>query len=961
MTIQPQALAANGNGVHLKPWRNVISTNPDVLDGSFQEADFAASLQSVYDGTSTVAEYSDPPEFFRRTHPTAGLRNLLVTAMRRLNGNGGNPVIQTKTGFGGGKTHSLIALYHLVNSNRGLLDLPYTGRYARVRSEIRAIMDEAGIAPEAGTTAKIAVLSGTFLAPDSTRATDAGDPLNTLWGEMAYQLGGQPAYETVGHAARNNVAPGGEALGNLFQLVGPCVILMDEIVNYARNANLDAVATFMQNLTEAVAQRTNVVLVASLPASPDEAGGDEGERALSILSNILERSNAAIRVAETSNDEAFAVVRRRLFQEDCDEAAREETCQAFQRMYQRKTDDYPQEAREARYLERLRQCYPIHPEIFDRLYEDWSPYHEFQRTRGVLRLMAQTVSRLCADGNEAPLIMPGDLPFGDGKIANVFTTLLGPQWDAAANEVDGENSRSRQIDLQKPARYGAVGGAARRIARAAFLSSSTQKAVRGITARQVNLGVTMPGQGTAVYGEALREMDGKLYHFYRSGDDRYYFDAQENLNKVANDRANNLSIEEADQEIIRRLAEFRSNSPDRAVSVCPQSPDDVGDDDHVRLVILPPSRSRPSRATEQDYASETAHRLLTTAPRGLNRNKPNTVLFLAAASDGVRDMRNAARRFRAWDSIINGNQRVRGLTGERETAARTQQRDADSATRTALENAYRWIMAPRQPDPLNADYDTAQWKRINAAPDIAANAFEEFRKDQQLLDRLTPTALERRLREYIWNGPNPRSHLTVAELWDILTGNIYLRLRLRNRQALEQCLSEGIADGIFARADDYDAVAGKYHNISPRVSESNASYLPPLSNSTLIVEASAAKNAQASSSDTLLHSATDAAPSQEQRSGNYDPHQTSTPPREPAGPRRFVARKTVTRYEFPAYDFNAVIREELARTMADGGGDVTVEITITGHRDDGFPENIVRSLRDNSKALGINLEEDPAN
>ena len=959
MPSQPQALAANGNGIHLEPWRNVIHPNPDVLDGSFQEADFAASLQSVYDGTSTVAEYSNPPEFFRRTHPTAGLRNLLVTAMRCLSGNGGNPVIQTKTGFGGGKTHSLIALYHLVNSNRLLLDLPNTGCYARVRDEIRAIMEEAGVALGSGATAKTAVLSGVFLAPDSTRTTDAGDPLNTLWGEMAYQLGGQPAYETVGHAARNSVAPGGEALGNLFQLVGPCVILMDEIVNYARNANLDAVATFLQNLTEAVAQRNDVVLVASLPSSPDEAGGDAGVRALDILSAILERSHAAIRVAETSNDEAFAVVRRRLFREDCDEAARDATCRAFQRMYQRSTDAYPQEAREARYLERLRQCYPIHPEIFDRLYEDWSPYHEFQRTRGVLRLMAQTISRLCADGNAAPLIMPGDLPFGDGKIANVFTTLLGPQWDAATNEVDGENSRTRHIDLQKPARYGAVGGAARRIARAVFLGSSTQKAVRGITARQVNLGVTTPGQGTAIYGEALREMDGQLYHFYRGNDDRYYFDAQENLNKVANDRANNFSIEAADQEIIRRLAEFRSNNQDRAVSVCQQPPDDVGDDDHVRLVILSPRQSRSSRAAEQDYASETANLLLATGPRGMNRNKPNTVLFLAAASDDVRDMRKVACRFLAWDSIINRDQRVRGLTGERRILASNQQRAADDATRTALANAYRWIMAPVQPDPLNAAYDTDQWKQIGANPDIAANAFDEFRKNQQLLDKLTPTALEHRLREYIWNGPNPRSHLTVAELWNILTSNVYLRLRLRNRQVLEQCLSEGIANGVFARADAYDAAAGKYHNISPRVSEPNASYLPSLSNSTLIVEAGAAEKDQ-TSSDTLPRSATDTSPSEEQSSGNYDPHKTPTTQREPAGPRRFVARKTVTRYEFPAYDFNAVIREEMARTMADGGGDVVVEITITGRRDDGFPENIVRSLRDNSKALGIYLEEDPA-
>ena len=304
---------------------------------------------------------------------------------------------------------------------------------------------------------------------------------------------------------------------------------------------------------------------------------------LATLENLLNRVQSVMKVTQTGNDEAFAVVRRRLFHEECNEIAREATCQAISRMYQRGINEYPPEARETRYLERLRQCYPIHPEIFDRLYQDWSLYHDFQRTRGVLKLMAWSISRLCSDGDQSPMIMPGNLPFMEDNISATFVGLLGQQWNAVIDEVDHENSRTRNIDMQAPTRFGNVGGAARRIARTVFLGSATEKSVRGIDNRQINLGVVLPTHGTAVYKEALDAMDDQLYHFYNGNDGRYYFDAQENLNKIANDRARELPNETLDLEIMRRLSEFRSINQNKAVIVCPQSSTDVPDEDFVRL------------------------------------------------------------------------------------------------------------------------------------------------------------------------------------------------------------------------------------------------------------------------------------------------------------------------------------------------------------------------------------------
>ena len=610
-----------------------------------------------------------------------------------------------------------------------------------------------------------------------------------------------------------------------------------------------------------------------------------------------------------------------------------------------------------RYLERLRECYPIHPEIFDRLYEDWSMYHQFQRTRGVLRMMARTISRLYADGDMSPLIMPGNLPFSEGAISEEFVRLLGPQWDAVMGEVDRENSRTHTIDRQKPERFGSVGGAARRAARAVFLGSATQKAVRGVTARQVNLGVVSPGHGTAVYAEAIHAMDGELYHFYRGNDSRYYFDSEENLNKVANDRAAELGNEALDSEIIRRVNEFNQRSVNRAVIACPQSPADVRDEDFVRLVILRPNQPRPSRSAEHDHASEAAKAMLSTCGDEVRRTRPNTLLFLAASSDGVRETRSAARRFLSWDSIINGNRRVPNLTGDRQNQSRSQQQEANPALDNSLASAYRWIMAPSQPDPQSAEYDTGNWRQISAQADIAANALQRFVADEFLVDTLAPEALNRRLQERLWNGPNPRYHVTVDELWDLLTRNVYLGLRLRNRQVLEQCLDEGIRAGIFGRADGYDAATDEYRNLMHGIRDSSATYqIAPLTGSTLIVEPDVAQLHLEEEEPVPIGRGVDDRDPPPVPEPPPQPKPTPTP--EPRLPRRLVARKTVAQQDAVSYDFNATIRDEIARVMAAAGCSVVVDVTVTVSKEDGISENVARSMRNNSRMLGIDLEDD---
>ena len=419
----------------------------------------------------------------------------------------GEPVIQTKTGFGGGKTHSLIALYHLVKNAGALTNATGDSAAQRTKSDIREIMEEAGTDPDDFLDARVAVLVGTHLATTDAAKTDNGAPLNTLWGEMAYQLGEQEAYDIIGAAARQGTSPGGRQLDELFEKVAPCVILIDELVAYVRNAGAaqDSIYTFVQTLTEAVRRNGRVALVVTLPESAIEAGGPTGLAALARLDHILRRIEATWAPLEVH--EAFEVVRRRLFDSIIDEAARDRTCEAFSNMYSRGSSDYPPEAREQRYLQRMKECYPIHPEIFDRLYSDWSSIPRFQRTRAVLRMLSICVSRLYLNGDTSPMIMPANLTLSDLSLAEEFANLLDGNWSPVLSEIDSDNTGADRIDKESPQRFGGVGGASRRIARCVFLGSAPTGNIRGIDPRRIHLGVrcawarcsSVP-RGSATYG-----------------------------------------------------------------------------------------------------------------------------------------------------------------------------------------------------------------------------------------------------------------------------------------------------------------------------------------------------------------------------------------------------------------------------------------------------------------------------
>ena len=935
----------------LTPWRDVILPNNDVIEGTYRNSEFAADLQEVYEGEAKTAEYGETEIFYNQTYITPGLRQLLVNTLKRLAGKGGDPVIQLKTGFGGGKTHSLIALYHLITGANILRELPADGEYARLRREIHEIMEEAEWDLNTPIDANISVLVGTYLSTTDSDKTKRGDPLNTLWGRMAEQLGGQDAYDYIRKAATKGESPGRKQLNELFKHVGPSVILIDELVAYVRNVQevtQESIYTFFHAVTESVKSSDNVTLIATLPEGQVQAGGQGGITVLDTLEAILERVDAVSIPLEVDN--AFEVVRRRLFGPVIDETERDQTCEAFRKMYQNSRSEYPDGVNDQQYLQRMKDCYPIHPEIFDRLFQDWSVIPGFQKTRGVLRIMATCISRLYQKQDQSLLIMPANLTLDDSSLSVEFTRLLaksGGNWDPVITEVDSHGSRTDQIDMKSTV-FVKVGGAARRIARTVFFGSATGGAFKGITTRQIHLGVVEPGQNVSTYNDALGRMTGSLYYLYHL-DDRYYFHTQENLNKVAIDRAEQYTDEDIYSEIESRLERAIGRVP--TVQVCPTSPSMVEDSEDIRYVILSPQASLPSREKDDDTAHPTALDILKYSGDDESKQRifKNTLLFITSKRDDVRELKNLVKNYLAWNSIRNGDNlhsALRNLEGTRLDQTTENLESADDAVSTTLFKAYRWGLVPTQNDPQKSEYDfsdvTTKTDNLNIVPRMR----DQFIADDTVIKEIAPSVFAEKLQQYIWSNSVYQEHIEIDTLWELMAQNVYMP-RLRDRSVLSACIKDGVLAGTFGFAhaytdSDYDNFRYQENVGVIRIDKGTTAILINPELAKMIKEE---KEKEKSKDPHPKPSDTDTDTEQK-----VDSTEGGTEPLQPKGPTQVVVTKTL-QLEVPFIDEIEVIQDEIVQTLQTDGGKVKIEVIVTAEKSDGFSENTARSVKLNSEHL----------
>jgi len=790
----------------LRPWREVMTPQPDVTSGRYLLAEFAADLGQVHRGAGSD-EYRVPRDFFQRTFLTHGLRRLLAGALQRLSGTGGDPIVDLQTNFGGGKTHSLLALYHLF-SGAPISDLV----------GIEPVLQASGVARP--PQAQRAVLVGYELSPGQPRVKPDGCVINTLWGELAWQLLGTDGFAMVAEADRQGVSPGSEILRELFTAAAPCLILIDEWVVYARQlynvsglpgGSFDANLSFAQALTEAAKAAPQTQVVATIPASDTETGGEGGREAAVRLKNIFGRVESPWRPADT--EEGFEIVRRRLFQHITDPAlfvARDAVARAFVEMYRGQPQEFPSACREADYERRMRSAYPIHPELFDRLYTDWSSIEKFQRTRGVLRLMAAVVHALWEGQDNSLLILPANVPMHAPGVQDELMHYLEDNWrPVIEQDVDGPRSLPLRIDSEN-ANLGRF-SACRRVARTIYLGSAPHPGSpnRGLPESQVKLGCLQPGENIAIFGDALRRLSDQSTHLYLDGQ-RYWYATQPTVTRLAQDRAAQLDEDTVLEEIEKRLKVEQSNRGDFArVHVCPASSADIADDDlSARLVILKP-QSIHALHDAQSKARQAATDILNqrgNAPRSYR----NTLVFLAADRHRLEDLKQGMRQYLAWKSIDEEKGQL-NLDEFQRNQARTKLDEANKTVEARIPETYVWLLAPEQPNPKQPD--ELQELKLQPQPQstLTANAGRRLRSEDMLITQYAGTLLRGEMdRIPLWRG----NHVSVKDLADYFARYVYLP-RLKNTDVLLDAIRSGVADmhwqqDTFAYADSWDEARQRY-------------------------------------------------------------------------------------------------------------------------------------------------------
>lgn len=937
-TAQPLEGMPSAN---LKPWRMVVTPHPDVQAGSYQQAEFAADLHQVWRGEAE-AEYGDAPEFFRRTFLTEGLRDLLLNAAKRLRAEGGDPIVQLQTNFGGGKTHSLIALYHL---GAGIEPAKLPG--------VEEMLANAaiGAVPEA----RRAVLVGHQIDPGSTRQKDDGTVVRTMWGELAWQLLGAEGYALVANADEARTSPG-ERLTELLKRASPCLVLIDEWVAYARQlygredllaGTFDTQMTFAQALSDAAKNVKDALLVVSIPASDIEVGGEAGRQALERLSNVFMRQETSWKPA--SAEEGFEIVRRRLFEDIPPDLARERDAVvgAFAELYAKHTAEFPSEVREASYRRRLEAAYPIHPELFDQLFESWSTLEKFQRTRGVLRLMAAVIHELWSRDDNGLLIMPASIPMDAGPVQSELTRYLDDAWTPViASDIDGENAVPIQLDAENAnfKRFSAT----RRVARTVYIGSAPtlNQTNKGIDDTRIKLGSVQPGESPAVFGDALRRLSTKAMYLVEDHG-QYWYALGQTVSRTAADRKESRFLDEhADEEIVKRLRAVRGGGDFAGVHWAPRTPGDVPDTDEARLVVLGPEFPYAS-GTEVTPGRQAVEEFLKDRAGGPRANR-NMLVFVVPDTQRLAELRDATRAWLAWRSVVQEKDSL-NLDIQQTRHAETQASHFEETVNQRIGETFIWLLVPKQTDPKSAEV-TWDASRVTAAEPIPDRVSRKLKNEEGIVTEYAGSVLRLALdRIPLWRG----DHVSTKQLWEDFAKYLYLP-RLRNRAVLIRAIETGIASmtweqDAFAYADAFDEGEKRYLGL---VGGRHAAVL--VDASSVVVKPEVARAQIAAEAVVLVDLV----------GGDRGGASTGTgPPTEAGegdGSGSTAVLPTVSRRFFGSVHVDATRMGRDASQIADEvvahlsglvGANVEVRIEISAERPAGFEDDVMRTVTENAATL----------
>jgi hypothetical protein len=746
-----------------KPWRDVVKPHRDIRGGRLDESVFAADLGEVT-GDRGPVDYRDAETFFNKTYLTRGLSNLMGNVLARLSGKPlGEGVIQLQTPFGGGKTHALIALFHIARSHKAISHLEMVKRLYR------------DFKLDGAPKVKVGVFVGTEADPLKGR---------TPWGEIAHQLG---KYDLVKQHDKIRVSPGKDLLRRILEPSQPVLLLIDELAEYAvRAARVDAgekrtegtlkgqILSFLQELTEVVASLGRGVAVVTLPTSTQQFD--------TVTIQTLDQLQAISGRVETiytpvEGEEIYEIVRRRLFEDLGSKDAHKVTAEEYFSLYQHLGEDVPSEMRSVQYRDKIVKAYPFHPDVIDILFERWSTYSTFQRTRGALRFLASVIADLYKRESTAPLIQPSHINLENPTIRRELIKHIGNEFEGVvASDLAGDTAKAPEIDREMGTEY-AQFRVASGLATSIFFYSFSGGERKDVSLQRLRMAFLREGIPPAIVGDAVKRLEEELW-FLHVSDSTYSFRNQANLTKVILDKETIIDELEIDKEIEKRIDSMCG--PEFRVFRWPHSSADIPDNKELKLVLLSPKHSVQNKESK-DHLNQ----LWAKTSSGFRIYK-NTLLFLISDPGEFDLLRKSVRRFMALRKIVEDSDFMKTVTEEGKRSLDGKIKDADMTAPTRILYAYRY-MAKGSADGI--EIQDMGIPAVGGKATLTRRVKDYLREKEMLLDRISP----RYILDKVFGKTEDKK--IVQEIWEAF-------LRISDLPMLDspEVLKMAIVEGVRSKA-----------------------------------------------------------------------------------------------------------------------------------------------------------------
>jgi hypothetical protein len=791
----------------LRPWLEVAKPRTDIADGSFDESLFAADLGMV-DRKRGPADYLDPVAFCEKTYLTENLEIFLGELAARLSGDTSAPgVFRLQTEFGGGKTHTLLAAYHLFGNPELVAGTPFVKELA------------AKLGRDQFPEASVVVLEGGVLGAGEPDPAVGG--AQTLLGHLAYRLGGAEAFATVADQDRNLRGSSTAQLVDLLEAHTPCVILLDEMLQFLAKAlnvrsNDGSLAvttlTFIKELCTAVATVERAAVVATLTSSKlEDYASASGEEMYERLSKVVGRTENIITPVE--GDDIFPILHRRLFTTIGPAEERRKVADAYADWYESLADAVPAAYRETSYRDRLALAYPFHPELVDILTNRWGSLDGFQRTRGALRILAHTVKALTQQHQKAPLINPGDMMLADTDVRNEILRFAGPSYKSALNadiirpdSIAPEQDRRRGGQVEE---YRLATG----LATTAFLNSFGSDRVLGASAAQMLLGVGRPGLSRGLIEDVRDALEASLWYMRLEGG-RYRFTTEPNLNKVVLEREGAIGDDRIETLLYDAISKMAPALPELRVESRVRASADLPDRPQLILGILD-----LDLRVNGDVKGETLRVARETLDHcgGSWRANKNAILLIAPDIAGMSRARATARTLAALRELSGDKYRIARFNNEQRDQLAKRLAAAEDRLPQQVTMSYRHLLLLGESDTGGAKLDHIDLGPAKPSSTIPGRVLDYLRETDGIIETiLAPAALLSARFGLLPEGTK------TTEL-DALLGFFYQLPRLpklANPGVLRRALAEGVEKGLFGLAsgsawDAEDAVLRFSQSIDP--------------------------------------------------------------------------------------------------------------------------------------------------